>query len=135
MLRNPTDKICKAKSGTGFIRCRLFHTNDVAHIAKFIEKRATAGHDAHFLIRELHGDDTVIAQEVRVTKAVLNRMKTQGKFAVDEIGVARSSKYTTTDISLCFTRGTSFPISGFPRELHAGKSIISARKSIGMFWE
>ena len=96
-------------------------------LGKFIKAKATAGHEAHFLIRS-HGDEEMIGEEKLIDTRVLNRMIYEQQFRMEEIRIRRNSKYAVTDMSLCFTRDTSFPISGFPRGLHAAKSTYT-RKS------
>lgn len=39
-------------------------------------------------------------------------------FRMREVTIRATSKAAKTSISLCFTRGTLFPLSGFPRQLH-----------------
>jgi hypothetical protein len=43
---------------------------------------------------------------------------TTSPFVMKEVTIRAASNTTKTAISLCFTRGTEFPISGFPRRLH-----------------
>jgi hypothetical protein len=48
-------------------------------------------------------------------------IRSRGKtspFVMQEVTIKAASNTTKTAISLCFTRGTDFPISGFPRRLH-----------------
>jgi hypothetical protein len=42
-------------------------------------------------------------------------------FLMDEVTIRTASNTAKTSISLCFTRGTYFPISGFPRRLHVNQ--------------
>jgi hypothetical protein len=43
---------------------------------------------------------------------------TTSPFSMKEVTIRAASNTTKTAISLCFTRGTEFPISGFPRRLY-----------------
>lgn len=92
---------------------------EVAELAHFIKRNAIAGHDPHFLIKE-ENDNDIQPQEIRIDSIVLNRMIDKLEFRIDApVSIRQPNKATATDISLCFTRGTSYPISGFPRKLHS----------------
>lgn len=90
-----------------------------------IRRFATAGHFPYF---DISGGtaDTVVPQQVVIDDKTLHRMTTnQGSappFRMKEVTIRATNKAAKTDISLCFTNGTTFPISGFPRCLHADRS-------------
>ena len=70
--------------------------------------------------------DTIVPQQVVIDDRTLHRMTTsQGSappFRMKEVVIRATNKAARTDISLCFTNGTTFPISGFPRCLHDDRS-------------
>ncbi|SMQ51120.1 unnamed protein product [Zymoseptoria tritici ST99CH_3D7] len=109
---------------SGWLHCRFIAGVEVAQLAHFIRRNAVAGHDPHFLIKE-ENDDTLQPQEVRIDARILDRMVNEEQFRIDTpVHIRRSNKATATEISLCLTRGTSYPISGFPRKLH-GERVTS----------
>lgn len=64
-----------------------------------------------------------MAQEIAIDDHVLNRMIKSGgmapPFRMNEVTVRATNKAAKTEISLCFTKDSTFPISGCPRCLHA----------------
>jgi hypothetical protein len=70
-------------------------------------------------------DNTIVPHQVVIDDKTLHRMTTsQGSappFRMKEVTIRATNKAAKTDISLCFTNGTTFPISGFPRCLHADR--------------
>lgn len=86
---------------------------------------ATAGHLPYFDVSGVTAN-TVVPQQVEIDDKTLHRMTTsQGSappFRMKEVTIRATNKAAKMDISLCFTNGTTFPISGFPRCLHADTS-------------
>jgi hypothetical protein len=107
----------------GYIHCRLTNPFEIAALAKFIQRNAIAGHDPHFIIKE-KGNEVEQPQEVRLDKAVLTRMIQKRGFRMGGVDIRCPTSFSSTEVSLCLTRETSYPISGFPRQLHAGRPAI-----------
>ena len=98
---------------------------EVAELGKYIKRNANAGHDAHFLIRE-EGNVNDVPQEVRLDSRIINRMIHHEVFRIDiPVQIRRTNKFSRTEIWLCLTRDTLYPISGFPRCLHADKPTLA----------
>ena len=115
---------------TGYVHSRFIAGPDVCELGRFLKRNATAGHDPHFLIREEGGDSDVPPQEVHLDKKVINRMINDQQFRIDRgVHIRRSNKQSRTEISLCLTIGETYPISGFPRSLHADKGSPTASRS------
>jgi hypothetical protein len=106
----------------GFFRCRLTERSDIEGLGKLIKRFANAGHAPYFYITGADNDSSTITQSVPIDDRVLDRMirsrGTTSPFVMKEVTIRAASNTTKTAISLCFTRGTDFPISGFPRRLH-----------------
>lgn len=102
---------------TGRIRCR-FADNDprLCELGRFIRKEAHPGQDPLFIISG-HDQEAAARTEVKLGLDVLDAMIQNCQFRMPRIGVIRWHSTSETSISLCFTRGETFPISGFPRLL------------------
>lgn len=74
-------------------------------------------------------NNTILEQEVIIDDRTLNRMTTSRglvpPFRMREVTVRGTNKAAKTSISLCFTNGTLFPLSQFPRSLHADPSDLN----------
>ena len=102
---------------------------DVAELGGLIKSNAVAGHDPLFLIRE-EDNDSDQPQEVRLDKAVLTRMTKISQFRIDSaICIRRANRFSCTEISLCLSRGTEYPISGFARKLHSDQPSSTSKSS------
>lgn len=136
----------KSLSLVGRIRCR-FPDNDpgARELSRFIRKEAVSGQDPFFLIGR-HGVAAVAGVEVKLEPGILDAMVTDCQFRTIRTNVFRWNTVAETSISICFTRGETFPISRFPRLLtseahsqsmrtfrlyYAGTNLLSAeRKSL-----
>jgi hypothetical protein len=87
-----------------------------------MKRFANAGHAPYFYITGANKDSTATTQSIEIEDRVIDRMirsrGTTSPFSMREVTIRAASNTTKTTISLCFTRGTEFPISGFPRRLH-----------------
>jgi hypothetical protein len=115
----------RINSWSGFFRCRLSERADVEGLGKLLRRFATAGHMPYFNISGSTAN-TIVPQQVVIDDKTLHRMTTsQGSappFRMKEVAIRAMNKAAKTDISLCFTNGTTFHISGFPRCLHNDRS-------------
>lgn len=112
----------------GFFHCRFIAGHEIAELGRFIKRKAVAGHEPHFLIKE-QGNDDFPPQEVLLDDKDLNRMITSQMFNLrKQVTIRRPNKNAVTEMSLCLTRDTSYPLSGFPRKLHGGKSVASGMR-------
>lgn len=70
--------------------------------------------------------NTVSPERIIIDDRTLSRMTTSRglvpPFRMREVTIHSRNRAAKTNISLCFTEGTSFPISGFPRCLHDSMS-------------
>ncbi|EMC99209.1 hypothetical protein BAUCODRAFT_146182 [Baudoinia panamericana UAMH 10762] len=113
---------------SGYLQCRLRTGVEIEELGRFIKRKATAGHDAHFLIQE-EGNETTIPVEVRLDSKIIDRMIDRRTFRLDQrVDIRQSNKSSRTQISLCYTRDTSYPISGFPRQLHSSKAYFATSR-------
>lgn len=112
---------CTDHSNQGFFHCRLTAHSDVEGLGILVRQFAAAGHMPYFLITEMH-PNSAFTQEITIDDSTLNRMiHSRGlspAFRMREVTIRASNKAAKTLVSLCFTKGTSFPLSGFPRCLH-----------------
>ncbi|OQO14747.1 hypothetical protein B0A48_00129 [Cryoendolithus antarcticus] len=109
---------------TGYVHNRFIVGHEISELGKLLKAWATAGHAAHLLITEV--DDGIhLPQEMLFDSKVINRMIQHQVFRMDPVTIRRSTKFAKTDISLCYTKGTYYPISGFPRLLHADKPVVT----------
>lgn len=70
--------------------------------------------------------NTISPQQITIDDRTLSRMTTSRglvpPFRMKEVTIRAKNRAAKTNISLCFTEGTSYTISGFPRCLHADLS-------------
>lgn len=66
--------------------------------------------------------NSITSQKVVIDDRTLSRMTTSRglvpPFRMREVTIRSTNRTAKTKITLCFTEGTSFPISGFPRCMH-----------------
>lgn len=106
---------------SGFFRCRFSERADIEGLGKLIQRYATAGHMPYFNIAGAT-PNSIAPQKVAIDERTLGRMTASRglvpPFRMREVTIRSSNRAAKTSILLCFTEGTSFPISGFPRYLH-----------------
>jgi len=116
---------CANLSRLGFFRCRLTERSEVEGLGRLIKRFANAGHPPFFHIAGAE-NGSIPAKKITIDDRVLDRMirsrDTSSLFRMPKVTIGATSRATKTAISLCLTRGTYFPISGFPRCLHAAQS-------------
>ncbi|KAM0713999.1 hypothetical protein Q7P37_010963 [Cladosporium fusiforme] len=109
----------------GFFHCRFTERADIEGLGKLIRRFASAGHMPYFHITGTTAE-TVTEQEIMLDDRTIHRMTTSRgmvpPFRMREVTIRATNKAAKTNISLCFTKGILFPVSGFPRCLHRDQS-------------
>lgn len=98
----------------GYFRCRFTSGYEIAEIGRIIQRFAVANHPAHFLIKP-ETDHNCLPQEVLFDSKTISTMIQDQRFSMRQVSIRQRLQLGKTEISLCYTKDTSFPISGFPR--------------------
>ncbi|KAK0798267.1 hypothetical protein LTR75_009566 [Friedmanniomyces endolithicus] len=102
---------------TGFIRCRMQASEQLAELGVFLKTKASPSAKHCFVIREDIPEET--ARRVSLDDQTIDGMMQDREFRMSSsIDIRASRKTSRTDLFLRFANDDQFPISGFPRCLH-----------------
>lgn len=109
----------------GFFHCRFTERADIEGLGKLIRRFSSAGYMPYFHITGTTAN-SIMEQDVTIDDRTLHRMTTSRgmvpPFRMKEVTIRATNKAAKTNISLCFTKGTFYPLSGLPRCLHSDPS-------------
>jgi len=102
-----------ADASRGSIECRLSDVN-IRRLGEYFNETKN-GNNPYFSVQER--DSRNDAMELPLNGTLITKMIEERRFNVGPIDVTVTQRIAIVEIALHFSKGHSFPISGFPRQL------------------
>jgi hypothetical protein len=102
-----------ADASPGSIECRFADVN-IRRLGEYFNETGS-GNNLYFSVQERDSQNE--AMKLFLTGALITKMIEERRFNLGPIDVTVAQRIAIVEIALHFSKGNSFPISGFPRHL------------------